>query len=67
MHPFAHILQARSSAIACGDEDADDLDRLRSDPAATFGDRRVVAGDAQPAAQPHQHFVAEKAQLVCHC
>lgn len=34
--------------------------------AATFGDRRVVSGDAQPAAQAGQHLVAEKSQFVRH-
>ena len=32
-HSVADILRARMLAIACGYEDADDLDRLRSDPA----------------------------------
>lgn len=31
-HPLAEILLARILAIACGYEDADDLDRLRTDP-----------------------------------
>jgi len=31
-HPLADILRARMLAIACGYEDADDLDRLRTDP-----------------------------------
>lgn len=31
-HPLADILRARMLAIACGYEDADDLDRLRHDP-----------------------------------
>src|SRR3954451_15276910 len=31
-HPVADILRARMLAIACGYEDADDLDHLRSDP-----------------------------------
>ena len=33
IHSLADILRARIFAIACGYEDADDLDRLRSDPA----------------------------------
>jgi hypothetical protein len=32
IHPLADILRARMLAIACGYEDADDLDYLRSDP-----------------------------------
>src|SRR3954469_1966135 len=31
-HPVADILRARMLAIACGYEDADDLDHLRTDP-----------------------------------
>jgi Transposase DDE domain group 1 len=33
VHALADILRARILAIACGYEDADDLDHLRSDPA----------------------------------
>jgi hypothetical protein len=33
VHPLAEILLARILAIACGYEDADDLDHLRADPA----------------------------------
>jgi hypothetical protein len=33
VHPLADILLARILAIACGHEDADDLDALRTDPA----------------------------------
>ena len=32
-HPLAEILRVRILAIACGYEDADDLDTLRTDPA----------------------------------
>jgi len=32
IHPLPDILRARILAIACGYEDADDLDHLRSDP-----------------------------------
>jgi Transposase DDE domain group 1 len=32
VHPLADILRARTLAIACGYEDADDLDHLRQDP-----------------------------------
>ena len=34
-HSVADILRARMLAIACGYEDADDLDHLRSDPGFT--------------------------------
>jgi len=33
MHTLADMIRARVFAIACGYEDADDLDFLRSDPA----------------------------------
>ena len=33
VHPLAEILLARILAVACGYEDADDLDHLRADPA----------------------------------
>jgi len=33
LHPLPEILLARILAIACGYEDADDLDHLRTDPA----------------------------------
>src|SRR6201993_179221 len=37
VHALADILRARILAIACGYEDADDLDHLRSDPALKIG------------------------------
>src|SRR5258708_10346115 len=40
-HLLPHILRARIFAIACGYEDAHDLDRLRCDPAFQLGLRRV--------------------------
>ena len=33
--------------------------------APTFGDRRVVSGDAQSTAQAHQHLVANAARPSC--
>ena len=36
VHPLADILRARILAIACGYEDADDLDHLRRDPASSW-------------------------------
>jgi hypothetical protein len=35
-HSVADILRARMLAIACGYEDADDLDHLRTDPASSW-------------------------------
>jgi Transposase DDE domain group 1 len=47
-HLLSDILRARIFAIACGYEDADDLDRLRFDPALTdaTGDPRSAFGFA---------------------
>jgi len=47
-HVLSDILRARTFAIACGYEDADDLDRLRFDPALTdaMGDPRSAFGFA---------------------
>src|SRR6202049_2265425 len=45
VHPLSEILLARILAIACGYEDADDLDSLRADPAFKLpagGCRRAV-------------------------
>ena len=52
-HSVADILRARMLAIACGYEDADDLDHLRTDPGFKLacgrlpdsGDRSVLAAD----------------------
>ncbi|KLB54917.1 hypothetical protein XEUV354_16000 [Xanthomonas euvesicatoria] len=40
VHPLPEILLARILAIACGYEDADDLDHLRADPAFKLGSCR---------------------------
>jgi hypothetical protein len=47
VHPLADILLARILAIACGYEDADDLDSLRTDPA-----RRLPESGADLMSQP---------------
>jgi hypothetical protein len=39
VHALSDILRARILAIACGYEDADDLDHLRSDPTLKIADR----------------------------
>ena len=44
VHPLADILRARIFAIACGYEDADDLDCLRSDPAFKLAGCRTADG-----------------------
>jgi len=41
-HLLPDILRARIFAIACGYEDADDLDRLRFDPAFKLGVRPLA-------------------------
>jgi hypothetical protein len=42
VHLLPDILRARIFAIACGDEDADDLDWLRSDPAFRLACGRIA-------------------------
>ena len=42
VHALADILRARIFAIACGYEDADDLDSLRSDPAFKLACCRIA-------------------------
>src|SRR3712207_2146570 len=46
VHPLADILRARILAIACGYEDADDLDHLRRDPGIKLacGHRQLGSG-----------------------
>jgi hypothetical protein len=46
------ILRARIFAIACGYEDADDLDRLRFDPAFKLACGRLPASDRNLCSQP---------------
>jgi hypothetical protein len=51
-HAMADILRARIFAIACGYEDANDLDRLRSDPAFKLACGRLPDSDIDLCSQP---------------
>jgi hypothetical protein len=51
-HSLADILRARIFAIACGYEDADDLDRLRCDPAFKLACGRLPDTGADLCSQP---------------
>jgi Transposase DDE domain group 1 len=52
VHPLAEILLARILAIACGYEDADDLDTLRTDPAFELACGRLPGSGADLMRQP---------------
>ena len=52
IHPLADILLARILAIACGYEDADDLDALRTDPAFKLACGRLPESGADLMSQP---------------
>jgi DDE family transposase len=52
VHLLPDILRARIFAIACGYEDADDLDRLRSDPALKLACGRLPDTDRDLCSQP---------------
>ena len=49
---MSEILLARILAIACGYEDADDLDHLRADPAVTLACGRLPETGADLMSQP---------------
>jgi Transposase DDE domain group 1 len=51
-HGVADILRARMLAIACGYEDADDLDQLRSDPGFKLACGRLPESGAELCSQP---------------
>ena len=51
-HDLADILRARIFAIACGYEDADDLDSLRTDPAFKLACGRLPESGADLMSQP---------------
>ena len=52
VHLLPDILRARILAIACGFEDADDLDRLRSDPAFKLACDRLPDSGRDLCSQP---------------
>jgi hypothetical protein len=52
VHPLSRILLARILAIACGYEDADDLDTLRTDPALKLACGHLPESGAALASQP---------------
>jgi hypothetical protein len=52
IHLLPDILRARIFAIACGYEDADDLDRLRSDPAFKLACSRLPDPGRDLCSQP---------------
>jgi hypothetical protein len=51
-HSVADILRARMLAIACGHEDADDLDHLRTDPGFKLACGRLPDSGAELCSQP---------------
>src|SRR3954451_1756093 len=51
-HPLSEILLARILAIACGYEDADDLDHLRTDPAFKLACARLPESGGELCSQP---------------
>ena len=51
-HSVADILRARMLAIACGYEDADDLDHLRTDPGFKLACGRLPDSDTDLCSQP---------------
>jgi hypothetical protein len=51
-HSLASILRARVLAIACGYEDANDLDRLRGDPAFKLACGRLPDSGGELCSQP---------------
>src|SRR4051812_1001662 len=51
-HSVDDILRARMLVIACGYEDADDLDHLRTDPAFKLACHRLPDSGGDPGSQP---------------
>ena len=59
IHGVADILQARILAIACGYEDADDLDYLRHDPGFKLAAGKLPGAAVGLASQPTMRFHEE--------
>ena len=53
LHPLPETVLARILAIACGYEDADDLDHLRADPAFKLACGRLPESGADLMSQPN--------------
>ena len=64
VHALSDILRARILAIACGYEDADDLDHLRGDPALKLACGRLPDSGRDLCSQPTMSR-CENAPYVC--
>ena len=64
MHSIADILRARMLAIACGYEDADDLDHLRTDPGFKLACGRLPDSGPRPVFAANHVALGERAQLA---
>ena len=62
-HPLGSILRTRILAIACGYEDADDLDHLRKDPAFKLACGRLPSG-GRPVLAAHHVALGERADFA---
>jgi Transposase DDE domain group 1 len=63
-HLLPDILRARIFAIACGYEDADDLDRLRGDPAFKLACGRLPDSGTDLCSQPTISRLGERARAA---
>src|SRR5947209_15912507 len=76
-HSVADILRARILAIACGYEDGNDLDHLRSDPGFKLACGRLPDSGIDLCSQPtvsrlenlptRREVAAMSYALICHC
>src|SRR5712671_74520 len=70
IHLLPDILRARIFAIACGYEDADDLDRLRSDPALKLACGRLPdilpPAAHQKSCYPLRESLSRQSPLPCY-
>jgi hypothetical protein len=64
IHRVAGILRARMLAIACGYEDADDLDHLRSDPGFKLACGRLPDSDGDLCSSPTMSRWGENAPIL---
>jgi hypothetical protein len=63
-HSVADILRARMLAIACGYEDADDLDQLRTDPGFKLACGRLTDRFLAPDSVIQAHVLTNREQRV---